>query len=111
MAYGNGSAIGQMNAMQGSSAGYDSPQVAPRLPLISVELDRQEKTVAQLHNIISDLESRLSPVTRPGGIDGGQVDKAAPPPSVPLAGNLSDQNGKLEAACARLLSIFERIEL
>lgn len=107
MGYGNG---GTMTGTANQAA-YPPNAPTPQMPLIALEMDRQEKALAHLHNVISDLENRLSSVTRGLGPETNGQANLKPPMAVPLAGNLSDGNSKIEAACARLQSIFDRIEL
>lgn len=85
----------------------DSPV---RMPMVALELDRQAKAVEHLHSLISDLDNRLSGVLRPTTPATG-ADKKLPDALVPLAGNISETNSRIEAACARLQGIYDRIEL
>ena len=106
MAYGNG--------------GYEVGQVAKpladtpaRMPMVAIELDRQQQAIARLHEVISNVEMRLSAILRaeppqPAGTNGTNK---TPIELVPLAHGLSEQNNLLTGACLRLQALLERIEL
>lgn len=97
-------------AIQNSARPNDAG-LKERMPLIALEMDRQARALGQLHETIGDLEARLCIVLQvcPPDVMGGN--SAAVAPAVPLAGNLCEQNNQIEAAIARLRSIFSRVEL
>lgn len=110
MAYGNGGTLGTSN-----SPGYADMQAKQieRMPLVAMELERQAKAIEHLHSLISDLDGRLSAILRPTPPTVQAAPNAPAPQAhpVPMANGLFDQNVRLDAACARLQSLFDRIEL
>jgi hypothetical protein len=106
MGYGNGGAFGEA-----TQAGY-APAVSnsPREPMIARETLRLEKLVDALHQGISELDARLSPVLMPESPQGIGKDNA-PMPSVPMAQALASMADRVAQACQRLQSLNSRVEL
>lgn len=114
MAYGNGGAgaISGGDSAYGRGVGNIGVADMPRMPLISLEMDRQAKAIEHLHSLISDLEARMSAVLRPVPPDvANVVGKPVMTHQVPLAEGLCGQNLRVESACQRIQSLFERVEL
>lgn len=85
----------------------DAPdRAASRLPL-----SHQEKALAELHETISMLTTRLKPVLTPVSTEpsGSATDKAAPVQS-PLADQLEANNGGIRKASNKLRALMERVE-
>ena len=117
MAYGNGGYEGGQSAkvLGATLPGTYQPMSTDstvRMPMVAIELDRQQQALGRLHEVISNLEMRLSQVVRsePPSPASANVNKA-PIELVPLAHGLSEQNNMLQGACLRLQSLLERIEL
>jgi hypothetical protein len=108
MAYGNGYDLA--NDPRAAMGGCVTTSPPPRIPAIQAELQRMQEASERLHKFISELESRISAVTRPDG-PGAACSEKQPIAPVALAGGLSELNSRFETACARLHSLLERIEL
>lgn len=106
MVYGNGG-YGQGMTIINEAAFSPKPQ---RLGQISEQAERLAKNVETLHAVIGDIEARLATVLQPNT----PMDPQGGQPAQPLVGfaeALRDRNSGIEAAVARLQSIFNRVEL
>lgn len=83
-----------------------------RIAHIPDELQRVEKQIEVVAQLVSQLEERMSPAMRPEPASGESNKIAADRPytAVPLAQNLAQAYGRLNSISARLNSVLERIE-
>lgn len=102
MAYGNGG-----TAMAGAGASIN----AARSGMVTAQIERQAKGAEQLIALISELEMRLSGVTRPDSPSPSEKASQDRQALVPFANSLYDLNDKIEGACGRLQSLLNRVEL
>lgn len=75
-------------------------------------LSHQEKAIAELHETISQLTSRLKPVLTPDVPSDNARDKAeeARPIQSPLAAQLASNNTGINNASRKLRALMERLE-
>lgn len=93
------------------SPGLAGQSVPQRPPMISMEVERLMKGSEILHNIVTNLENRLSAIVRPEGQSPvGQSEKQTGS-NVAMVDALASLNARLEHACARLNSLTDRVEL
>ena len=94
--------------MDEEKAYTDSPdRIGGKLPLSS-----QEKAVAELHDVIAQLTSRLKPVLTPVPTepsDGRSEDKASPVQS-PLAEQMSTNTYGVHKGISKIRALMERLE-
>lgn len=85
---------------------------APRLAMLPQEVAGAEKRVEGLHNLLCELEGRLSDYARQ---ETPQVPTAQTPevphPEVPVVACLMQLNARLDHACARIQSLMQRLEV
>lgn len=85
----------------------DHPRVGSKLPL-----SPQEKTIAELHDVISQLTDRLKPILTPVPQSDRTMpgeDKATPVQS-PLAEQLDANNYGIRKASSKIRDLMERLE-
>lgn len=79
---------------------------------IASELFQSDDQLAGLHQAITELEARLSDVTRPEeDVRMGAEPNTPRQPLVPLAEKLRSNNGQTGLARMRIVSLLERLEL
>lgn len=109
--YGNGG----LGPVGGQAVGYDTMSTAPppsRVPAVTAQLEQALKQSEALHNVIEQLEGRLSVVLQPTGPSTpASGEKLTVGEMVPMAQGLSEINRRLSGASARLRSLLDRIEL
>lgn len=88
----------------------DSPAKMDRSS--KLPLSHQEKSLAELHETISVLTDRLSPVLTPAHNEPTRDpgDKAATPVQSPLADQLDANNNGIRKATKKLNGLMERLE-
>lgn len=84
---------------------YAAKERVTKLPL-----SQQDKALAELHDVLGELTSRLKSVLTPGDTERAtDQDKAAPSQS-PLADQLDSNNAQIRRATNRVNSLIERLE-
>lgn len=103
MAYGNGG---------GTPMAYTATQTPQRVSMISEQMLGLEKSVEEVHQLISELSARLDPVltAEPPTATGGGVG-VAPQPGAQLAASIGAERDRVLCAARRLRGLIERIEL
>lgn len=84
---------------------------APRVPLVSREMNELNRRADVIEKLVSHLEERISGVLRPvqpSPVREGSNGESA---HVQVAAHLAEVNARLESASNRLSSILDRIEL
>lgn len=79
---------------------------------ISLEMEKQDNNLAELHKVIDSLESRLQTITiiePPSEVN--KLSKATEESLVPLAELLKQRNRQIYSAIRRLKSLEQKIEL
>jgi hypothetical protein len=100
---GNGTIGG--GAIQGAGA-----IVTARTPMVTLQMELLEKSTSVLHEMLSQLEQRLSAITTPE-TPSDVAREGRPHPGVALASNLMEINSRVEAAASRVNDLLGRIEL
>jgi hypothetical protein len=103
---GNGTIGG--GAIQGAGA-----IVTARAPMVTLQMELLEKSTSVLHEMLSQLEQRLSAITTPEtpSANANVAREGRPHPGVALASNLMEINSRVEAAASRVNDLLGRIEL
>lgn len=113
MVYPPGGGVATGLAEIGQYKGANSP-VAARQALIPDELQRVEKQIDNVGELVQILEQRIDSALRPSAPDTtapGGINDLRPSIGVPLADSLQSAQVRLCAITARLNSLLERIEL
>jgi hypothetical protein len=82
-----------------------------RMPMVSQQVEALGKSTEVIHQLISQLEDRLSAVLMPTPPEGNQAREGRPHPGVALAAGLMEINARVESAVIRLNSLMQRVEV
>lgn len=116
MGYGNGQQYGQYIAggVGGVALGAQEgmPLDAPkRTPMLTQEFMGTEKRLEVLHDALTALEGRLSPIVQPEPPATPSANTSAPYPGVPLVAGLAMLNARIDGAIGRVRSLIDRLEV
>lgn len=112
--YGQSAARGL--AIGGGDAGYAATTANVPTPARPTQIAESfaglERNIEALHEVISRLEVRLTPILHPQPPQAIAKNTDAPPtPNTPLAGGLEEQARRINSAWCRLSDMESRIEL
>jgi hypothetical protein len=98
--------------LEGEGGSLSGPNQTQRIPIVVQQMEALNKSTSALHELLSLLENRLSPVV----LHAPQTNKAdtrepRPQHGVPLADGLMEINAKIDAAAGRIASLLQRVEV
>lgn len=102
---------GMQNANAAVGAGYSQITAAPTTPTVHSEISDNDKRIQQLHQRISELESRLSPLLRATPPQTNGVGGTDPAPWSAVVCALRKAGFEIEAADARLTELLSRLDV